>query len=140
VISESKRFPLVWEELSTPLPTWRALLPETRNPRSVPWSRDESWLLKSALCNTGDTVSIRELMPAGSWLRTRLAAQLRPGNWVAQKRFESVPVSTPIGPRHVCIGVYTVNGRAAGAYARFSSRPVIDFAAVDVALLLEDDE
>jgi hypothetical protein len=49
-------------------------------------------------------------------------------------------VETPIGPRHVCIGVYTVNGRAAGAYARFSAKPVIDFAAVDVALLLEDDD
>jgi hypothetical protein len=140
VITESKRFPLVWEELSTPLPTWRALLPETRDPRSVHWADNESWLVKTALCNTGDTVCIRELMPAGEWLRTRLAVQLRPGNWVAQKRFDSVPVETPIGPRHVCIGVYTVNGRAAGAYARFSAKPVIDFAAVDVALLLEDDD
>jgi hypothetical protein len=140
VISESKRFPLVWEELSTPVPTWRALLPETRDPRSVPWSRDESWLLKTALCNTGDTVSIRELMTAGEWLQTRWAVSLCPGNWVAQRRFESVPLSTPIGPRHVCVGVYTVNGRAVGAYARLATRPVIDFAAADVALLLEDDE
>jgi glutathionylspermidine synthase len=140
VISESKRFPLVWEELSTPLPTWRALLPETRDPRSAPWSRDESWLLKSALCNTGDTVSIRELMTAREWLQTRWAVSLYPGNWVAQRRFESVPLSTPIGPRHACVGVYTVNGRAVGAYARLAARPVIDFAAVDVALLLEDDE
>ena len=140
VIAESKRFPLVWDELSTPLPTWRALLPETRDPRTVPWSRDESWLLKTALCNTGDTVSIRELVSPAQWLQTRLAAQFFPGIWVAQKRFESVPVSTPVGPRHVCIGVYTVNGRAAGAYARFSAKAVIDFAAVDAALLLEDDE
>jgi hypothetical protein len=33
-----------------------------------------------------------------------------------------------------------VNGKAAGAYGRMSERLVIDFAAVDVALLLEDDE
>jgi glutathionylspermidine synthase len=140
VISESKRFPLVWEELSTPLPTWRALLPETRDPRTVRWASDESWLVKTALCKTGDTVCIRELMPAGEWLRTRLAVQLRPENWVAQKRFESVPVETPVGPRHVCVGVYTVNGQAGGAYARLSAKPIIDFAAVDVALLLEDDD
>lgn len=139
-ISESKRFPLVWGKLSIALPTWRALLPETRDPRDAPWSRDDGWLLKTAMCNTGDTVSLRELMRPAEWRRTRWAARLFPGNWVAQRRFESVPVSTPVGLRHVCVGVYTVNGRAAGAYARFSEKPVIDFAATDAALLLEDDE
>jgi len=80
------------------------------------------------------------LMRPGEWLRTRLRVRLTPGRWVAQRRFESVPVSTPTGLRHACVGVYTVNGRAAGAYARLSEKPVIDFAAADVALLLEDDE
>ncbi len=140
VISESKRFPLVWDRISTPLPTWRALLPETCDPRNVPWPRDDGWLVKTALCNTGDTVSIREWMQPAQWLRTRLAVKLSPGSWVAQRRFESVPVATPAGPQHACVGVYTVNGRAAGAYARLSSKPIINFAAVDVALLLEDDE
>jgi glutathionylspermidine synthase len=139
VISESKRFPLVWERLSTQLPTWRLLLPETRDPREAPWSKDESWLLKAALCNTGDTVSIRELLSVQDWRRAKLAVRFFPDHWVAQRRFESVPISTPLGPRHTCVGVYTVNGRTAGAYARLSEKPVIDFAATDVALLLEDD-
>ena len=139
-ITESKRFPLVWDRLSVELPTWRALLPETRDPRHVTWARDDSWLLKTAMCNTGDTVSIRELMPAQQWLQTRLSVCLRPDRWVAQERFESVPVLTPVGPRHVCVGVYTVNGRAAGAYGRVAEKPLIDFAAVDVALLLEQDD
>jgi glutathionylspermidine synthase len=140
VISESKRFPLVWEKLSTPLATWRALLPETRDPRDAPWPSDDGWLLKTALCNTGDTVSLRELMRPVDWLKTRLQALLSPDHWVAQRRFNSVALPTPFGRRHVCVGIYTVNGRAAGAYARLSEKPVIDFAAVDVALLLEDDE
>jgi hypothetical protein len=140
VISESKRFPLIWEHLATALPTWRALLPETRDPRDAPWSRDDGWLLKTALCNTGDTVSMRELMRPGEWLRTRLAVHWQPRHWVAQRRFESVPVPTLVGPRHTCLGVYTVNGRTTGAYARISKKPLIDFAATDVALLLEDDE
>lgn len=140
IISESKRLPLVWEKLSTALPTWRALLPETRDPRDAPWSRDDGWLLKTALCNTGDTVSMREFMRPSHWRRTRLAVNLWPGHWIAQRRFESVPVSTPIGLRHVCVGVYTINGQATGAYARLSSKPIIDFAATDVALLLEDDD
>lgn len=140
VISESKRFPVVWDRLSTPLPTWRSLLPETCDPREVQWSRDDTWLLKTAMCNNGDTVSVRELMRPADWLETRLAIRFTPGNWVAQRRFEPVPVSTPAGPRRVCVGVYTVNGKAAGAYARLSEKLLIDFAAVDVALLVEDDE
>jgi glutathionylspermidine synthase len=139
VISESKRFPLIWEHLSAGLPTWQTLLPETRDPRQAPWAQQDDWLLKTAMCNTGDTVRIQELMPARDWRWTRLELRLNPSRWVAQRRFQSVPVSTPIGWRHVCVGVYTVNGRAAGAYARLSEKPVIDFAASDVALLLEDE-
>jgi hypothetical protein len=139
-ISESKRFPLLWDRLSTALPTWRALLPETRNPRDVPWERDEAWLLKTAMCNTGETVSIRELLEARQWRRIRRGARWFPGAWVAQRRFESVPLPTPFGPRHVCIGVYTVNGRAGGVYARLALKPLIDCTASDAALLLEDDE
>jgi hypothetical protein len=140
VISESKRFPLVWDRLATALPAWRELLPETRDPREAPWETDDDWLLKTAFCNTGDTVSSREWMPRSEWFRARRGARWFPGSWLAQKRFESTRVDTPAGARHVCAGVYTVNGRAAGAYARLSERPVIDFAAVDAALLIEDDE
>ncbi len=32
-LTESKRFPLVWDALKVSLPTWRRLLPESRNPR-----------------------------------------------------------------------------------------------------------
>ena len=74
------------------------------------------------------------------WLKTQSQVHLSPGNWVAQRRFDSVALTTPFGRRHVCVGVYTVNGRAVGAYARLSEKPVIDFAAADVALLLEDNE
>lgn len=140
VVSESKRFPLVWDELETSLPTWRALLPETRDPRTAAWQRDDGWLVKSAFCNTGDTVSIRELLTPGQWLQTRLGVALAPSEWIAQRRFQSAPVSTPVGLRHACIGIYTVNGRAAGAYARLAEKPLINFAAVDVALLIEDND
>jgi glutathionylspermidine synthase len=140
VISESKRFPLVWEKLSTALPTWQALLPETRDPRDAPWSSDDSWLLKAAMCNTGEAIGVREWMTRGEWLRTKMAVQLFPSNWVAQRRFESVPVSTPVGLRHACVGVYTVNGQAAGAYARLSPKSLIDFTANDVALLINHTE
>jgi hypothetical protein len=140
VISESKRFPLVWDRLSTPLPTWRALLPETRPLRSAPWSTGEGWLLKTAMCNNGDTVRSRSSVSPRDWLWTRLDAALRPGQWLAQRRFESVPLATPVGPRHTCIGVFTVNCKTAGSYIRMSPRPLIDYAAVDAAMLLDDDD
>jgi glutathionylspermidine synthase len=140
VISESKRFPLVWDRLATPLPAWRALLPETRDPRDAPWTRDDRWLLKTPLCNTGDAVCIRELMRPAEWLKTQWNVKLFPGKWLAQRRFESVPIATPVGLRHACVGVYTVNGRSAGAYARIAEQPLINFAAADIALLLQDDD
>lgn len=140
IISESKRFPLTWKYLSASLPTWRELLPLVCDPRETQWLDDHDWLLKTAYCNNGEAVCIRGLMKPHQWWRTKLCSRLSPGKWVAQRRFESVPVPTPLGSRHVCIGVYTVNGETAGAYARLSEKPVTDFAAVDAALLIEEDE
>jgi len=139
-ITESKRFPLVWNKLATQLPAWRALLPETVEPRQADLTGEKGWLLKTAFCNTGDAVCMPELLPNRQWWQSRWAARLNPKGWVAQRRFDSMPLATPLGRRHVCVGVYTVNGRAAGAYTRLATRPLVDFAAMDVALLIEDDE
>jgi hypothetical protein len=139
VISESKRFPLLWDELTTPMAAWRALLPETRDPRAVPWERDDTWLLKTALCNNGDTVSARDRMGARRWKRLARAVRWFPGGWVAQKKFRTLPIDTPLGVMFPCIGIYTVNGRTCGAYARLGRSPIVDFAATDVALLIENE-
>jgi hypothetical protein len=40
---------------------------------------------------------------------------------------------------HACVGVYTIDGRAAGAYARFAKRPLIDYESVDAAVLVQND-
>ena len=34
VFAQSKRLPLIWDELGLELPAWRALLPETRAPEA----------------------------------------------------------------------------------------------------------
>jgi glutathionylspermidine synthase len=137
IISESKRFPLVWDELKTELPTWRSLLPGTRDPREVPWQTDDGWLLKSALCNTGDTVSVRSALSDKAWRAVSREVRWWPRHWVAQRRFQTAAMMTPMGLVHPCIGVYTINGRAAGAYARITAGQIIDFAAIDIALLVE---
>jgi glutathionylspermidine synthase len=140
VIAESKRFPLVWDSLATPLPTWRTLLPETHDTREAPWRTDGRWLVKAALSNTGDEVCARDLMKERDWRRVSWSVRLCPWRWVAQQRFESAPLDTPLGPMHACLGVYSINKRAAGAYARLAQRPVIDYAAVDAAVLVQNDD
>jgi glutathionylspermidine synthase len=141
ILSESKRFPLVWSDLSsTRLATWRRLLPACADPRHVPWRQDDGWLLKTALCNTGDTVSVRSMMTLAKWAKVERSVRWLPEGWVAQRRFEPLPIATPLGNVYPCIGVYTVDGRACGAYARLSRTPVVDYRAVDVALLIEGGE
>jgi hypothetical protein len=137
-LTESKRLPLVFADLGASMPTWRRLLPETRAPEDAPFAGDEGWLIKSAYSNTGDTVSFRGAMSRAAWMRRVWTVRLRPGAWVAQRRFEVVPVETPDGPQAPCVGVYTIDGEVAGAYARITARPVIDFAAADVALLVDE--
>lgn len=141
VLTESKRFPLVWPKLRTSLPTWQKLLPQTRDPRDVDWRSDDRWLLKSAFCNTGDTVSARSLVTPKRWRAAARSVWWSPGNWVAQRRFETLPITTPVGePMFPCVGVYTVNGQAAGAYTRLSRGPIVDYRAMDVALLMRADD
>jgi hypothetical protein len=116
---------------------WRALLPETRDPREVDWRNDEAWMLKSAYSNTGDTVCIREFMAPRDWRKLRREMWPCSGRWLAQRRFQPLPVQTPMGKMYPCLGVYTVNGQTAGIYGRLGIRPWIDFSAMDVAVLVE---
>ena len=136
ILTESKRFPLVWDELKTPLATWRSLLPETRDPRRADWRREPTWLLKAAFGNNGDEVIDRQSTGRKSWRSAEWSARLRPGDWAAQQRFAILPVETPAGPMFPCLGVYTINGRAAGIYGRMAPKLFIDYTAVDVAVLV----
>jgi glutathionylspermidine synthase len=139
-LTESKRLPIVLGFLKCRMPTWSQLLPETRDPRRVNWKHDPGWLVKSALCNTGDTVAIRSLSSVRQWARVKRAVFWQPRNWIAQRRFNAVAIPSPAGDIYPCIGVYTIDGKTAGIYGRFSHRPLIDYTAVDVAVLIETQE
>jgi glutathionylspermidine synthase len=140
VLSESKRLPLLWDDLGVPAPTWRTLAPECREPSSVDWQFDEDWLLKAALSDTGESITGKGLgLSPEQWLRRRSAVLRDPQKWVAQRRFEVLPVSTPRGELYPCIGVYVIEGEACGVYARLSQSPVTDYRAIDVALLLTQE-
>lgn len=139
LLIESKRFPLTWDALRTRLPTWRRLLPETRDPRTVNWASDPAWLLKAAFCNNGDEVAIRDALPSAQWRKAARSARWNPSGWIAQRRFRPMPIDTPLGPMHPCLGVYVIDGKAAGIYGRIIFGAVIDYEAIDVAVLVEED-
>lgn len=136
ILTESKRFPFVWDELKTPLPHWRSLLPETCDPQTVDWLNEPEWLLKAALGNNGDDIADRRFQSRRDWRNTVWSVRFRPGQWAAQKRFTPLSIPTPIGDMYCCLGVYTVNGRACGIYGRMSAKPLIDYSAIDVAILI----
>ena len=77
-------------------------------------------------------------MTPREWMRRGWAARLRPCQWLAQRRFTVVPVRGTSGWLFPCIGVYVVDGKTVGAYARISRGPVIDFSAQHIALLIYD--
>lgn len=135
ILTQTKRFPLVWNDLRTPLPTWRALLPDTRDPRDAPWRRDASWILKPVLGRVGEGISIAEHISAKDLRRIRRSATWFPHAWVAQRRFESEPCRMGDRAMHVCLGVYTIDGQVAGAYGRIAERALVDARAEDAAVL-----
>ncbi len=135
-LSESKRFPLTFDDPSS-FPFWQKLVPHCRDPRDVASSDWNDWVLKKAYSNTGDEVHICGEL-GKRHLRTLLRRVLKePLNWVAQRRFETLAVESDDGPLFPCVGVYVVNGRAAGAYVRLSRGQITNGMARESAMFIE---
>ncbi len=137
LLTQTKRAPLLWDALETPVPTWRALLPETRDPRDVPWRASDEWIVKPALGRVGEDVAIRGLITPKDFKRVQRDCARHPGHWVAQRRFDATPLELGGATVYPCIGVYTVNEQAVGAYGRLAPRALIDARAEDAAVLVD---
>jgi glutathionylspermidine synthase len=137
LLPQSKRFPLVWDRLATPLPAWRRLLPETRDPQDVPWKQDGGWVLKPSLGRVGDGIGLAGVTPEKEWKQIRRELRFGGRWWAAQRRFEAVPMKVDGESYYPCVGVYTIDGRAAGGYGRVARRPIVNHLAQDVAVLVE---
>ena len=135
MLTQSKRFPLVWDRLRTPLPAWRAHLPETRDPRDAPWRTSADWIVKPALGRVGEGIGMADAISAADMRRIVRQARWWPSGWIAQRRFRVLPIA--VGGREVfpCLGVYTLDGRVVGAYGRLGGVPLIDARAADAAVL-----
>lgn len=134
IVLQSKRFPLVWDELRAPLATWRELLPQAMDPERL-GERDEM-VLKPALGRVGEDVGLPGVTPPADYARILRAARRHPSEWIAQRRFFICPVETGDGPVFPCIGVFTIGGRAAGYYGRAARTPMINQDAQDAAVLV----
>src|SRR5205823_13633496 len=86
----------------------------------------------------GKDVGIRGVSEPDAWRRIRRAAARDPDAWAAQRRFDAPPLATPEGPLYPCLGVYVIDGRAAGAYGRAGVRPLIDDRSREVVVLVRE--
>lgn len=136
ILTQSKRFPLAWPKLLVNLPAWSSLLPETHSPSDISPREFHDWVLKPVLGRVGEDVGLAGTIPDRRLSRIHKAAGWHSWEWVAQRRFEVVPVYADQGTYYPCIGVFTINGRVAGAYGRISTIPLIDDRARDVAVLI----
>ncbi len=139
LLTQSKRWPLVWDQLELALPAWRRYQPATHDPRAVDWRHRDDWVLKPALGRVGEAVGLAGVTPPRLWRSIRRAARWFPAGWVAQRRFEAVPLSGPHGPAYPCVGVFVQEGTVTGVYGRVARQPLIDSHARDVAVLVERD-
>jgi glutathionylspermidine synthase len=136
ILTQSKRLPLVWDELGADISTWKSLLPDTHDPKASK-PDDDGWIYKPALGRVGEGISIAEAISEKESKKIKKAVRRHPGHWVAQRRFTSQPLKDKNGEAyHLCVGVFTVNGKSAGFYGRISPYPRIDDRAKDIPVLV----
>jgi glutathionylspermidine synthase len=111
------------------------MLPETVCPSSVP-NDLHNWVVKPALGRVGENIAISGVTSEQKLRRIHKAAKRNPSHWVAQRRFTVLPPREAEANYHPSIGVFTVDGCVAGAYARIGRKPLIDDEAQDIAVLI----
>lgn len=141
IYAQTKRFPLVWDELEKhgiSMSTWRELLPETLEVKDA--KGKEGYIYKPACGRVGDGISIKEACVDDEYKKILKDVKWHPKKYLAQKKFIAKPLETEDGEQfHVCLGCYTVDGTHAGYYARISKSLRIDSNAADTPVLIEKE-
>jgi glutathionylspermidine synthase len=83
------------------------------------------WVIKRALGRVGDEVFVGELFDDDDWANLNLAVQAAvhgpaQERWVAQRFVPQTTLATPYGDRLLTLGVYVLDGRFVGYFARLS--------------------
>jgi hypothetical protein len=124
----------------------RAYVPESIDaadaPRAMLLAEREGWVLKRALGRVGDQVYVGSLCDAPSWselVEEVLALRAEGDRWIAQRVVPQRPVPTPLGPRLVTLGVYVLDGRFVGYFARLTPESHVSHDALVVPVVVEPD-
>jgi glutathionylspermidine synthase len=115
------------------------MLPETVCPSTVAGELGD-WVVKPALGRVGEDIAIAGVTSERKLQLIHKAARTDPSPWVAQRRFKVVPVSGANESYFPGIGVFTIDGKAAGIYARVARKPLIDDEAQDISVLIMGDK
>jgi len=141
VFAQTKRFPLIWdrlEENGIRLTTWRKLLPETIEVKQA--KNKKGYIYKPTYGRVGEKISIKEACKDDEYQKIMKDVKKYPKKYIAQKRFNSKPLVDENGESfHVCLGSYSVEGKASGYYARISKTARIDSNAEDIPVLIEKE-
>ncbi|MCL2563349.1 MAG: glutathionylspermidine synthase family protein [Oscillospiraceae bacterium] len=132
LLTQSKRLPLVWDELGVDICVWKRLLPETVCPCTI--TDTDNRILKPAFGRVGEGINIPGAVSAEENRDIFEAARKHPEQWVAQRMFQSEPIQG----KHVCIGAFVVDGEFAGFYGRAGNQSRIDGNAADVPVLVKE--
>jgi len=131
LLTQSKRLPVVWDELGVSIPTWKKLLPETKC--ASEFTDESGWILKPAFGRVGEGITIPDTMSEEEEKAVKHAAAHDPSQWVAQKMFESAPMNG----LHINAGVFVMDGEFAGFFSRISSSPRMDEDASEIPILVK---
>jgi len=130
LLTQSKRLPVVWDELGVSIPTWKKLLPETKCAGKL--TGESGWILKPAFGRVGEGITIPGTMSDEEEKAVQHAAAHDPTQWVAQKLFESMPLEG----LHINVGVFVIDGEFAGFFSRISNSPRMNEDASEIPILV----
>jgi len=83
---------------------------------------------------------MRGVTDAKQWRQLSRNVRWFPSGWAAQRRFAATAFRVRGVDLYPSVGIYTIDGHAAGAYGRLAERPLIDGRARDAAVLVSIDD
>jgi len=141
ILVQTKRFPFIWKQLdklNVDLTYWQKLLPTTI-PAWKAW-KQKGFIFKPCCGRVGENISIKESCTKKEYRQIIWRVITTPWKYIAQKKFISEPLQFDGEQYHLCLGVYSVEGKFAGYYARVSKTARIDSNAADIAVLIEKED
>ena len=105
IYAQSKRFPLVWNDLeknNIKMTSWKKLLPETLEVKKA--RKKEGFIFKPVFGRVGEKISIKEACKGDEYKKIIKDVKRHPKKYLAQKKFISLPLDGENGEKyHVCI-------------------------------------